>query len=137
MQLTVRLLLAVAHITLTFAFMIRFRKASANPFTASQFRIGEPNAISFSTSSTCTLTFKVDHVYLSNLLSVLSDQSRNKETSSSENSCGLCGRTGSTKMVSTVNLNLHSQKKSGTNDRSRCFVLVSSLYTCYVKLPSH
>ena len=39
--------------------MIRLRKKSANPFTASQFRIDKPNAISFSTHSTCELNFKL------------------------------------------------------------------------------
>lgn len=43
--------------------MIRFRKASTIPFTASQFRIGEPNAISFSTTSPSALThLKVDDI---------------------------------------------------------------------------
>ena len=39
--------------------MNRFRKASAIPFTPSQFRIGEPNAILFSTKSPSALIFKL------------------------------------------------------------------------------
>ena len=49
--------------TSSFALMIRFRKTTPIPFTPSQFRIGDPNAIPFSTGSPSALTnFQVNDI---------------------------------------------------------------------------
>lgn len=63
--------------------MIRFRKASKIPFTASQFRIGEPNAISFSIGARA-LTLKLIMALSKFLLarSNLDESSRDQETDS-------------------------------------------------------
>lgn len=144
----------VSVTSLIFAPMIRLRKKSANPFTASQFRIDKPNAISFSTHSTCELNFKLNQGYrLSNFLSALNQSSSDWKSNqgSSESSCRLCGRR---KTVSTVNLSLHSRicpftlvSPLGTlpllsNSYPPVFVLSAApanlvIHSCPLSLPSY